>query len=261
MGSIARLLKGLGKAALNRIVHISDLHLRHHLPGAASIPTRLSREMPELFAQAIERIAALSPDLLVLTGDLLDYPLDALADVETQSQARLDLALIADLLDELTCPLAVVYGNHDHPALFHEFFGHLPADRIAAGHRVVSFLDDEGEGNVPLRTGSERRRFTDVLADEASPPQIHVQHYVVWPERNEGYPHTYGDGAEMRDAIIAGGVVRLVLSGHYHRGVAPLFDKGVTFVTVPAFCEFPHPFWVYDLSAGGVHHSEHVLAR
>ena len=217
--------------------------------------------MPELFARAVDRIAALDPDLLVLSGDLLDYPLDAMADPATQAQARLDLALVADLLGRLTCPLAVVYGNHDHPALFHEFFGHLPTDQTAASLRVLSFLDDEGEANVPVRTGSERRRFVDVLDDAGSPPQIHVQHYIVWPEYNEGYPHTYGIGAQMRDAIVGSGLVRLVLSGHFHLGVAPTCDKGVTFATVPAFCEPPHPFWVYDLSGDGVSYTEHVLAR
>lgn len=227
--------------------------------------------MPELFALAVERIVALQPDLLVLTGDLLDYPLDALADPATQEQARRDLALIADILSRLSCPMAVVYGNHDHPALFREAFGHTPADQTVAGWRIVSFLDEEGEANVPVRTGSERRRFTSVLANAGSLPQIHVQHYMVWPENTEGYPYSYGASAEMHDAIVASGQVRLVLSGHYHRGAAPIMDKGVTFATVPAFCEAPHPFWVYDVAGDGVagdgvagdsvQHTEHVLAR
>jgi len=217
--------------------------------------------MPERFAWAIDRIVTLQPDFLVLTGDLLDYPLDALADPTTQKQARLDLALIAEMLSRLPCPVAVVYGNHDHPALFREAFGHIPADQVVDGWRVMSFRDEEGEANVPIRTGSERRRFAEVLADAGSLPQIHVQHYIVWPERNEGYPHTYGAAAEMHDAIVASGSVRLVLSGHYHRGVAPLMDKGVTFATVPAFCEAPHPFWVYDVSGDGVRYTEHALAR
>ena len=54
-----------------RIAQISDLHLRHHLPGTASLAVRLSRLMPERFAQALERIRALSPDILVISGDLL----------------------------------------------------------------------------------------------------------------------------------------------------------------------------------------------
>jgi len=246
---------------LNRIVHISDLHLRHHLPGTTSSPAGLSRQMPDLFDRAIDRIIALQPDLLVLTGDLVDYPLDALEDPLTQEQARRDLAMVAEMLSRLPCPMAVVYGNHDHPALFREAFGHVPADQIVAGWRVVSFLDEEGEAHVPVRIGSERRRFTGVLADAGSLPQVHVQHYMVWPENTEGYPYSYGAAAEMHEAIVASGQVRFVLSGHYHIGVAPLVDKGVTFATVPAFCEAPHPFWVYDILGDGVRHTQHVLAE
>jgi hypothetical protein len=64
----------------------------------------------------------------------------------------------------------------------------------------------------------------------------------------------------MREEIIASGNVRLVLSGHYHPGVPPLADKGVTFVTAPAFAEPPHRFWTYDLSGGDVAWQSHRLA-
>ncbi len=234
-----------------RVAHISDLHLRHHLPGTSSLPTRLSRAMPERFATALARIRDLSPDLLVISGDLLDYPLDALDDPATQAQGRQDLALIAELLDGFPCPLAFVHGNHDHPALIDEVFGHIPNDQTVAGYRILTFRDDEGENHVPVRVGNEQKRFRAALADHASPPQIHVQHYVVWPERNAEYPHTYGAGAAMREAIIAAGHVRLVLSGHYHTGVPLFCDKGVWFATVRGFTEAPHPFNVYELTGTG----------
>jgi len=189
-----------------RIAHLSDLHLRHHLPGTASLPDRLSRAMPQRFAQALQQIRALAPDLLVITGDLLDYPFDALDDPIAQELARRDLYLIADLIADVP---------------------------------------------VPVREGDSLARFQTALADPASPPQVHVQHYVVWPERNEEYPHTYGAGAAMREAILAAGNVRLVLSGHYHTGV-PLFgDQSTYFATVPGFAVLPHPFALYELAAGG----------
>ncbi len=218
--------------------------------------------MPERFAQAIERIAALNPDLLVLSGDLIDYPLGSpqqMADPTLQAQARLDLELIAELLARLDCPQALVYGNHEHPALFREVFGHVSSDQTVAGYRVLSFWDEEGEGNVPQRTGAERRRFDDALADASSLSQVHVQHYPVWPECSQDYPYTYGNGAQMRDAIVDSGRVRLVLSGHYHDGVAPFVERGVTFATIPAFCVAPHPFWVYDLADDGVTCTSHTL--
>ena len=230
-----------------RIAQISDLHLRHHLPGTASLAVRLSRLMPERFAQALERIRALSPDILVISGDLLDYPMDALDDPVTQQQGRQDLELIAELLDTLPLPVALVHGNHDHPALIDQVFGHLPNDQIVNGYRVLTFRDDEGENHVPVRAGQEQARFLAALQDPSSLPQIHIQHYVVWPERNEEYPHTYGTGASMREAIIGAGTVRLVLSGHYHTGVPLFFDKGVWFATARAFAETPHPFTIYEI--------------
>ena len=235
-----------------RIAHISDLHLRHHLPGTATNEARLSRLMPERFASALQLIRAQSPDLLVVSGDLLDYPLDEMDNAATQAQGRQDLQLIADLLAALPFPLALVHGNHDHPALIDEVFGHVPNDQLVKGYRVLTFRDDEGENHVPARVGQEEARFQAALADTDSPPQNHIQHYVVWPERNEEYPHTYGAGATMREQIIASGNVRLVLSGHYHIGVPLFFDKGVWFATVRGFTEAPHPFNLYEVDGDQV---------
>jgi predicted MPP superfamily phosphohydrolase len=235
-----------------RIAHISDPHLRHHLPGTASIPTRLSRAMPERFAAALEQIRALNPDLLVISGDLIDYPLDALDDPTAQEQGRKDYALIAGLLADLPFAIVIVRGNHDHPNLFAELFGEVATEQVVQGYRVLAFNDDEGAHFVPERVGQESARFRTALADTASLPQIHIQHYVVWPERNDDYPHTYGRGAEMRDAIIASGNVLLVLCGHYHVGVPLFLDKGVWFATARAFAEAPHPFYLYDLDEEGV---------
>ena len=238
-----------------RIAHISDLHLRHHLPGTATISSRRSRLMPDCFAVALEQIRTLQPDLLVITGDLLDYPLDALDDPHTRDQGQQDLSLIAGLLRDMNCPLALVHGNHDHPQLVRDQFRHIPSDQVVAGYRVIGFDDSEGNDNVPERVGSERQRFLSAVSSTGSLPQIHVQHYLVWPELNEDYPHTYGDGASMREQIVGNGNVRLVLSGHYHRGVPLLREQGSYFATVPAFCEAPHPFWVYEI------HGEDVVAH
>src|SRR5215203_2920502 len=101
-----------------RIAHISDLHLRHHLPGTAYHADRLSRVMPEMFALALDQIRALNPDLLVVSGDLIDYPMDQLDDPLAQQQGSRDYELIADLLADLPFPIVLVRGNHDHPRLF-----------------------------------------------------------------------------------------------------------------------------------------------
>ncbi len=224
--------------------------------------------MPDYFAQALQQIRALAPDLLVVSGDLVDYPLDRLNDLATQVQGRHDLALVEALLHDFPAPVAVVPGNHDDLLAFSDFFGkdgeaqhpEYPSDQMVKGYRVLTFHDAEGPGNVPRRIGNQATRFNAALADTTTAPQIHIQHYLVWPERNAEYPHTYGEGAAMRDAITASGNVKLVLSGHYHTGVPPFNEKGTWFATVPAFAEPPHPFWLYELEGNQLTHHAFTLA-
>lgn len=69
-----------------RVVHISDLHVNH--------PTRALSSLPE-------RIAALSPDVILFTGDSLN--------------ASRGLPVLRDVLGRLKAPLGTfaVRGNHD----------------------------------------------------------------------------------------------------------------------------------------------------
>ena len=99
--------------------------------------------MPDLFARAVAQIATLDPDLLVVSGDLLDYPLDLMDDPDVRRWAEKDLRLIADLLLPISCPIAMVYGNHDHPELFRRVFGHVPSEQIAGMYRVLAHLKTE----------------------------------------------------------------------------------------------------------------------
>lgn len=56
------------------ILHATDLHLRRHLPGSSGHAVRRSREIPGLLERLGAVIAERRPDLLVLTGDLVDVP-------------------------------------------------------------------------------------------------------------------------------------------------------------------------------------------
>jgi hypothetical protein len=168
------------------------------------------------------------------------------------SQGLADLRLIAEMLESIPCPISVIPGNHDHPDLVDKVFGDLPRDFECSGYRVLSFWDEEQDGHVPLRVGDNYARFHDALLDPDTLPQIQLQHYVVWPLLNNDYPHTYGDGEAMMEAITGSGVVQIVLSGHYHNGV-PLFQIGSTyFATARAFCEPPHPITIYSLDDNSV---------
>ena len=215
--------------------------------------------MPDLFARAMREIMAIAPDLLVVSGDLVDYPLDAMNDPFLMNEAHGDLVLVAKQLNQVACPKAVVFGNHDHPDVFRRVFGSVSSDQIVHGFRVLSFMDCEGPDHVPIRVDLELYRFIAALNDPATLPQIHVQHYLVWPERNENYPHTYGTGDSLHREMVASGNVRLALSGHYHAGVTPTFSKGVWFAAVPSFAEHPHPYWVYELDGDNLSWTQHEI--
>ena len=229
-----------------RIVHISDFHLRHCLDGTSAVPARLSRKMVDCIPIAMRRIVDAGADLIVVSGDLVDHPFEDVDSADHLERGRIDLQWYVDTLSIRDVPVVVLPGNHDHLRLFHEVF-HLPVDLDVGGVRVVSFADAEGEGHIPQRVGDEHARFEQVLTDDDRRPQIHLQHYLVYPRRDEGYPHTYGNGGEMRQAITNSGRVRMCLSGHYHPGHDPECVQGTWFAVAPAFCESPHPWRIYDL--------------
>lgn len=242
-----------------KIAHISDFHLRHHLPGTSTIPRRLSRHMLELITQAVGRIRGESPDLVVVTGDLADHPFYGMHDEELIALGEKDLRLIRECFAPLTCPVAWLYGNHDHPESFHRVYGDLPADFHVAGHRVLLFFDDEVENNFPQRMGKQRERFLAAMNDDDPSPQVHLQHYLVAPEREGGYPHAYREAGSLKAALLADSRVRLVLSGHYHKGDSLFREGHVHFANAPAFGEPPHPFRIYDLSGTGIDQHEFEL--
>lgn len=251
-----------------RIAQLTDLHLRQNTPGTAAINRRRSRQMADHFAQALAIIKTQDVDLLVLTGDLLDAPTwlwESTYGFETDDPSHwldaieADYQLIKKILDESGLRYMVLPGNHDHPELFWRVFD--PSQNILelAGHRVIRFCDREADNHQPRRFTTERMRFNAMLADESSPPQIHLQHYVIHPAFHQGYPHTYLEGEELTRRMCASNKVRLSLSGHYHPGTDLLLLDKTTFTTCPGFCDPPHAWRTYDVSADDVKMQIHTL--
>jgi 3',5'-cyclic AMP phosphodiesterase CpdA len=242
-----------------RLGHISDLHLRCHLSGTAAVSARRSRDMPALFTEALASMEGAGVDVVVVTGDLVDHP-DNRQTPETLHHGEADLRLVAEALARLSCPWVVLPGNHDHPQLFGDVFGR-PAELDVRGVRVIAFFDwdrpvgtveeEDERPNVPRRVGEERARFEAALAAGDRRPQIHLQHYVITPRLDEGWPHTYWDGESIRDSLVGDPRVRLALSGHYHLGVDSFLEgdasTGTWFSVAPAFCEAPHPYLLHEL--------------
>ena len=236
-----------------KLGHITDLHLRQQQPGSSMNSVRRSRSMATALTLALSDLKARGADAVVLTGDLLDVPdyvLNAEESYDYQRDRWLadgesDYRLLYQMLTDSGLPWLVLPGNHDAWQAFHRIF---PADELlVAGHRLLRFCDREHAHHLPRRIDRQRRDFLAALADSRL-PQIHCQHFVITPELNQGYPHTYWEQADLCRHLERASHVRLVLSGHYHDGT-DLIRLGQAIVTTcPAFTESPHRYRLYHLS-------------
>jgi hypothetical protein len=240
-----------------KVFQVTDLHLRAALPGHNGHVHRLSRHLPKLLEALLARIATEAPDLLAVTGDLLDVP-HALLDRDRAHDLRAlvqgaiaDYRLVRRWLEGLGLPWMVLPGNHDHAAAFDVVFGNAPRHLRIGTLDAHAFHDWEQEGNQALRLGESRRRF-EALTAAATPAteELHLQHFVVHPEVDYNYPLLYGDAGDIAARAASAPGRRLLLSGHWHGGT-PMVPVGQALIgACPAFCEPPHPYRVFEMTPG-----------
>ena len=239
-----------------RLLHFTDMHLRHHQPGTASNSKRLSRSMLAALERLEVRVRELVPDVVVMTGDLLDIPdevidgasPDGRPNAEWLLEAAADFQLVKDWFDGIGVPYLVIPGNHDHEATFTKVFGDTTGHRDEAGFRFFSFWDQLAADRQPERVGASADLFNAALnAPEHDCAQIHLQHYMIDPPTfSRGWQYEYKNADKMKHAVETGGRVRAVLSGHYHPGSLVVGAREIIHSLPPAFCEAPHAFRIYD---------------
>lgn len=244
---------------MTRLLHFTDMHLRWHQPGSAANPLRLSRDMPAALDRLAGRIRELAPDVLVLSGDLLDMPDEVIEGgtpderphAEWMANAVSDFRLVRDWFEATGVPYVVVPGNHDHEGAFADVFGGPPAPRDIAGLRFFCFWDELADDRQPQRTGPRRELFKAAVSDPGQDcPQVHVQHYMIHPPTfAKGWQYEYKTAGTMKRDAERSGRVRAILSGHYHPG-SLVSDNDVIHSLPPAFCEAPHFFRTYDIDDG-----------
>ena len=175
-----------------RIVQISDLHAGSTMQAAR--------------AEELERrVAELSPDLLVLTGDIYD-----------ENTPREDFEAFNAVFARLTAPMGkyFVYGNHDLGHHWREAcYDRADMERAFAdgGVRVLEDVAVMAEQDgVPVRIVgrkdwlyTEHRRFSAAELMPGGPDGI----YTLWLDH---------EPRELRDAAAAG--ADLALCGHTHGG-------------------------------------------
>lgn len=189
-----------------RMVHLTDLH---------------NAEFGEENCELIERVAEQNPDLIVMTGDMINRDNE-------------DLSVITNLISQLSefAPVYFGYGNHEY-SWEEEWKTSLKEPLSSAGAVVLNneYADIEVNGQS-IRIGGymgyyrqphmfpvseEQRALELAFADEFEDMdrlKILLNHiptqWVDWDYIDE-YP------------------VDVVLSGHYHGGVVriPLIDRGL----------------------------------
>jgi histidinol-phosphate phosphatase family protein len=258
-----------------RIAHLTDPHIRRAIPGPSSHPERRSRESADILIRALADARERGADVVVLTGDVVDIPPHLFsperpstfgdgADADAQHGNPADAALwravredyrwVREQLDGCGLPWIALPGNHDSIGLLRQELGAGsagpgtgPTDCVIAGVRLVSFWDREHDLHVPRRVLEERRRLESVLADPDPTTQVHLQHYVIAPDLDLGYPLNYLETHELRDRIASSDSVALSLSGHHHAGAEPEQHGSTLFSVTPALTEEPHPYRLFDV--------------
>lgn len=245
-----------------RLAHITDIHMRHSIPGHAAIPRRRSREAFGLLRRAVADARRRGAEILLVTGDIVDVPgylfdseHPATGGTDVWRAVRRDYRLVRETLDGSGLPWIALPGNHDSFLIMEEELGAAPYVRDHGDLRFVSFWDRELRGHVPQRIHRERFRLDSVLQDPDPRPQVHLQHFVITPRLDRGYPHTYREGEEIQQRLTASRKVALALSGHYHPGCEVFRADRTTFSVTPALVESPHPYRLFDVrthDGGGV---------
>ncbi|MBL8672614.1 MAG: phosphodiesterase [Alphaproteobacteria bacterium] len=211
------------------IAQVTDTHLR--APGERGFHGRV--DTAARLAQAVDYLNALAPapDLVVLTGDLVDNGRPAEYDH------------LAAVLRPLKAPFLLIPGNHDlrDPlrAAFPDIarrapggFVHYAVDELPV--RIVA-LDSTEEGRVGGILCAERLAWIEATLAASKKPTVMLMHHP---------PYDYGvlpnekmscaKGADALGAIVAKHwQVEAILSGHLHRATTVRWH-GTVASTVPA---------------------------
>lgn len=210
------------------IAQISDLHVKRPgklAYGKVDTAAALARCVGEL-----NRLDS-APDLVVISGDLVDTPL------------REEYDHLTKLLAPLALPFAAIPGNHDDRALLRANFPDQPyAPSIAALNMVhavgeidVVLIDSSVPGAAHGELAAETLHWLDAtLAASATRPALLFLHH---PPFVTGIAHM--DVQNLRNAADLAVILRrhprtrLVAAGHIHRATLTSF-AGVAATICPA---------------------------
>ena len=168
-----------------RIAHVSDLHAR-----------RFGTEQKTL----LDAIAEAKPDLIAVTGDLIDYDTDDFTEVKELIEGALKIA-----------PVYYVMGNHEATnANYSKLFDYLEQTGVVLLFDCAETLTRDGETLTLL--GLSDRSMPDVGDDDTL-----IHRLDALAKEAEGCRILLSHRPELMESVYAGRV-ELVLSGHAHGG-------------------------------------------
>jgi 3',5'-cyclic-AMP phosphodiesterase len=212
------------------IAQISDLHIR---PDGQLYADRVPSNM--MAAAAVDHLNNLvpRPDLVVITGDIVDDGSEAAYRSSRQILARLEI------------PYLVIPGNHDErSALVREFADHAYLPRnggplnysFDAGVIRIVALDSSVPGHHHGEIDVASLRWLESILEDGTPPVMLMMHHQPFPTGIpylEEYRHR---GAGRIEEIVARRpAVERIVCGHVHRLITAKVG-GALAMSCPSTC-------------------------
>ena len=229
-----------------RLVQLTDIHASRvdHNPQPRFPGDPMVNDLVhslDILRAAVERInAELRPELVVITGDLVDRgdDLESLREVKT-------------CLDRLTCPYYPVIGDHDRKATYQQVFP----------QRLDYAFDHRGWHLVALDCNSGRlsaeslKWLENDLSASRGRPTIVMLHRplvanplsTVFAKNLYGVRLTLENAPQALDLLRRHPDVSLVLSGHTHVSDQQRSEH-ISLLTTPALVVAPHCLRLIELS-------------
>jgi 3',5'-cyclic AMP phosphodiesterase CpdA len=208
-------------------------------PGAEPYPEVMNRG-------AIQEMAAIEPDLVVVKGDLTCNGTD-------EEYAQFLAAYEPAFGDRLVH----VRGNHDG---YHGgTYAATPFQRVDLPGATLALLDTTDPGHTSGRITAEQAAWLDDLAGSADRPVLVFGHHHVWSpdsrQRPDGYFGILPDASERLVEVVARHPVILgYFAGHTHRNrVRRISSTGDRpWVEVACVKDYPGTWAEYRVHEGGV---------
>lgn len=226
-----------------KIVHFSDIHLDTKNPDKT---VRKFAQSVSMFKKAIQKTNKLKPDIVVISGDMVNKPLESEFDIFLDTAKAFDTQFYpimgnhdVGVAGGLTKKIIIEKLNKNCPWLKLSSSNYF----VVKGEYLFVFMDGTNEREITSKGtfSNEALQFLDKLLSHYSDKKaIIVQHFPLMPPFKSP-SHEVTNRDEYLDVIDKHDNVIMMLSGHYHASRA-IERNNVLYVSTPAMIEYPHAF-------------------